>query len=79
MLKLKTKCIDNTGREYDTYLYNDNKYSDGQPGLKFEGAPSGWHLKTLRDVYSDKLAIDSGQDWYCVNIQDILKEIRELV
>jgi hypothetical protein len=79
MLRLKTPCKDNTGREYTAYLYNDDNYSNGLPGLKFEGAPSGWWLKTLKDHTSDRLYIDFGQGWYCVNIQEILQEIRDLL
>jgi len=89
---LPVKAIDNFGREYNVKLImRDNAAgSGGTPeataelnkkfGYKWtvqiEGCGS-WYLTSLVQHPNNKLAIDIGQGWYCVNIQDVIKAALE--
>ena len=75
-ITLKTFAKDNYGHSYPAYLER-GRYSKALV-LRFDGAPSGWDLNTLRSNRSDRIAIDFGQDWICVNYGEIASEIRDL-
>lgn len=73
---LKTPAKDNHGRQYQVEIAKDR---DGIDVVNFQGAPSGWSVKTLLGHTYHVLAIDFGQNWLCINIQDIVAELRSCV
>jgi hypothetical protein len=79
-ISLVTRAKDNRGYDYPVYITRSYTYHiNGKLALVFKGAPSGWHLSDLKGITEDKLAIDFGQDWYCINIQEIIAEIRGFI
>lgn len=47
--------------------------------LRIEGSPATWYCAGLLDREEQEIAIDFGADWYCTNIQEIMREARDLI
>jgi len=75
MITLSTHARDNHGHTYLVTI-EPCRFS-GKPTLVINGAPSRWWLESLADMRSERIAIDLGQNWFCTNIQDLLREIRD--
>ena len=67
-------AFDNHGYSYPVII------EDGV--LWFVGAPSGWRLSSFFDGigggaagFPDQIALDFGQSWFCVNFDEVLREI----
>jgi hypothetical protein len=73
---LNTPARDNHGYSYAVSLRQNTTYD--VLVLHLEGAPGGWSVQTLLPMTGSVLAIDAGQRWNCINIQEILSEIKAL-
>lgn len=90
-LKTKAETLSNNKiYKYNVNITLDNKKTelfqklraDGYDlVLSIEGTPGSWYLKTLLDSstlkYSNRISIH-GNYWYCVNWQEIYKELIEI-
>ncbi len=73
MFKLTTQAKDNHGHSYDVTVQD----RDGDRVLMVDGAPSGWSMDSIMEYTSSVIFFDSGQDWKCTNIQELLAELRD--
>ena len=78
MKTLKTIARDNQGYEYAVTL-TPQEFQGENAVVKIETTPGSWFLSTLWEYKPPQIAIDHGQGWMCVNIQEILTEARTLV
>ena len=89
MYNLKTLAIttDRNGKEYTHKVaLRPSRYSDPSLVLHIEGTPGHWYLKTLfgKDEFSggpvgETIAIDFGQNWDCINMGAIMREVRAML
>ena len=71
-LKLTTKAKDNSGHSYNVSLILDY----GHVVVNIETTPASWFLSSLLDgKRSNEIYIDAGQNWKCINLDEILAEI----
>lgn len=68
------KAKDNKGREYDVVL----SYKNGKKHVKVVGTPGGWYLDSIMDVQGP-LAIDLGQGWGWMNVQEVIDSLMPLL
>lgn len=69
---------------YDVELMEVNNQANaavyGKYILKIKNTPGNWYFSTLKqrsrpgEPYPKRIAIDSGQGWYCENFDEIMKE-----
>lgn len=72
-------AYDNHGYSYPVVIL-PSEYGDHSPELCMVGAPSGWLLSTLREGiaagrYSDRIALDYGQGWFCINFDEVMAAV----
>ena len=72
---LTTKALDNHGHSYEVHL----RESKGEWVLHITTTPGQWYMSTLASFRGDRLSIDFGQKWDCINASAILTEARALV
>jgi hypothetical protein len=78
MTILNTYAIDNHGYQYAVTLTPKEFYGENAV-LRIENTSGSWFLSTLWEYKNSQIAIDHGQGWMCLNIQDILQEARSLI
>lgn len=75
---LTTKARDNYGHTYAVILVEkDNQFGQGKKDwvLKIDGTPGQWYITTLEEGgFRNRIAIDLGQRWYCINLDAVMVE-----
>jgi len=84
----KTKAISGNGYEYNVHLLEGNPKYDTTNGISYnglvlsiEGTPGSWYVATFLHnqpgcQYGNEIMIDGGQNWKCINKQEIIKELK---
>lgn len=63
----------NAGYSYPVFVANEN----GRDVIYLVGAPSGWYLDSVTArSWPNGIALDFGQNWYCINFQEVLDAIK---
>lgn len=78
MTILNTYALDNHGYQYAVTL-TPQDFHGANAVLRIERTSGSWFLSTLWDYKHSQIAIDHGQNWRCLNIQDVLQEARSLI
>lgn len=71
--KLPVKAKDNHGHSYDVVINHDGFRGDKKPVLKIVGTPGSWYMYTLKNHHGNTISIDYGQNWDCINFNEIYK------
>ena len=79
--KLKTEALDNHGYRYAVWLLFDHSEPMGWKWiLRIDGTPGSWYMSTiLEGGIRDKISIDYGQRWDCINFREIMQEAITLI
>lgn len=75
MKELATKAKDNYGYTYDVVV---TQAAQPMPILKIVNTPGSWYISTLRNHGSKIISLDWGQNWNCVNFDEIACELIDL-
>jgi hypothetical protein len=91
MYNLKTRAIttdrNGTVYGYDVVLEPSRWDGDESLVLRIKDTPGSWYLSTLfgKDEFSfsrpvgETISIDTGQNWDCINMGDIMREVRSML
>lgn len=71
MADVPVLAVDNHGHKHPVCIVEEN----GRLILYCVGAPSGWRLADLAGFFSDLIAFDLGQNWFCTNIDAVLRAV----
>ena len=81
MLKTKAKTSGASGKEHEypvSLELDSNGMKYGGVVLNINGTPGSWYLKSILDKGEQNLpktiSIDFGQQWTCINMDEVLKE-----
>lgn len=83
-LVLNTRAIDNHGHSYEVRLLRSDYEKIPSLVLRILDTPGSWYLKTIlgRDGFGppirDKISIDFGQNWDCINMDQVMAEVKSL-
>jgi hypothetical protein len=77
MAILNTYAIDNYGNQYPVTL-TPKEFHGENAILRIEMTSGSWFLSTLWEYEHPQISIDHGQNWRCLNIQEVLQEARTL-
>jgi len=91
---LKVKAKDNHGLQYPVSLRFE-KFSAGQSRqadgslrpdivnkwvLRIHNTPASWYMATLLEGKTGSvIALDYGQNWNCINFDEVMKEAKEQI
>lgn len=74
--KLTTTARDNHGHTYDVEIQTGD---NGKPIVKILGTPGQWYYKSLGAYAYDTIALDFGQNWNCINFDEVMREVHTVL
>lgn len=79
---LTTKARDNHDRTYDVTIRPWGRGGNNKLVLDIVDTPGSWFLTTLLSHYDKScktISIDWGQNWECINFDEIMSEVLEVL